>query len=89
MNTKFIFLILIFVISVSQSRAQQEQKSMIQSTDYLLFIPDDLPANGRYPLLLFLHGSGERGNDLNLVKKHGPPSFLDDITDFPFVVVSP
>jgi predicted peptidase len=30
------------------------------------------PASG-WPLMVFLHGAGERGSDLNLVKKHGPP----------------
>ncbi len=89
MKVKFTFLLLIFLSSVLQSKAQQEQKSMVQYTNYLLFVPDVKPTNGQYPLLLFLHGSGERGNDLNLLKKHGPPSFLDDTTDFPFVVVSP
>ncbi|MFZ0254910.1 MAG: PHB depolymerase family esterase [Gammaproteobacteria bacterium] len=47
----------------------------------------------RYPLLLFLHGSGERGNDLEVVRRHGPPKlvlgafrplYLD-----PFIIVSP
>ena len=71
------------------SQAQQQEKSMISYTNYLLYVPQDKPNNGLYPLLLFLHGSGERGNDLNILKKNGPPSFLDKETDFPFIVVSP
>jgi predicted peptidase len=41
-------------------------------------------------LMLFLHGLGECGNnELERVKIHGPPSFVDSRPDFPFVVVSP
>lgn len=58
---------------------------------YLLYVPkayaDDVTR--RWPLLLFLHGSGERGDDLAKVKVHGPPRQLDGRGDFPFVVVSP
>src|SRR5262249_54165111 len=35
------------------------------------------------------HGAGERGDDLQLVKKHGPPKLIDEGKDFPFVVISP
>lgn len=55
-----------------------------------------LPANiahakdgERLPLLLFLHGAGERGDDLARVKIHGPPKLVEGRTDFPFIVVSP
>lgn len=43
----------------------------------------------RWPLMIFLHGSGERGSDLNLVKVHGPPKKADGDPDFPFVLISP
>jgi predicted peptidase len=58
---------------------------------YLLYVPKAYSADParRWPLLLFLHGSGERGNDLARVKVHGPPRQLDGRDDFPFVVVSP
>ncbi len=58
---------------------------------YFLFVPADYAADEtkRWPLVLFLHGSGERGDDLELVKKHGPPKFLDSKPDFPAVVISP
>jgi predicted peptidase len=57
---------------------------------YLLHVPAGYArSRTRWPLLLFLHGAGERGNDLALVKKHGPPKFVDDDPDFPFLMVSP
>lgn len=60
--------------------------------NYLLFLPpgygDD--RSRRWPLILFLHGAGERGSDLSLVKRHGLPKLLDERPgDFPFIVVSP
>lgn len=59
--------------------------------NYLLFTPEDYdkdPAK-KWPLILFLHGSGERGNDLQKVKVHGPPKIVETRKDFPFIVVSP
>lgn len=46
--------------------------------DYLLALPTgyDASSEKRWPLLLFLHGAGERGTDLWLVAKHGPPKLL-------------
>lgn len=78
-----------FLIGISVTKAQQQEKSMVSYTNYLLYVPAGLPENGLYPLLLFLHGSGARGSDLSLLKSAGPPSFLDNCSDFPFVVVSP
>ena len=56
---------------------------------YLLYLPKDYDGKAPKPLLLFLHGAGERGNDLELVKKHGPPKLIAQGKDFPFIVVSP
>lgn len=45
---------------------------------YLLALPRDHDPNGRkrWPLLLFLHGSGERGDDVWSTARHGPPKLL-------------
>jgi predicted peptidase len=61
------------------------------SLRYLLFLPRDYDAASekRWPTILFLHGSGERGDDLELVKVHGPPKIVASKPDFPFIVVSP
>lgn len=58
---------------------------------YLLYLPDDYQTETtkKFPLLVFLHGSGERGDDLSKVKVHGPPKLIDLGQKFPFVVLSP
>jgi predicted peptidase len=43
----------------------------------------------RWPLLVFLHGSGERGTDLEQVKVHGPPKLVAAGTALPLILVSP
>ena len=59
--------------------------------NYLLFLPRDYGENlqKRWPLILFLHGAGERGDDLELVKVHGIPKVVEQREDFPFITVSP
>lgn len=59
--------------------------------DYLLFLPKGYDPEGekQWPLILFLHGAGERGNDPDRVAIHGPPKIVKGNPDFPFVVVSP
>lgn len=58
---------------------------------YQIFLPRDYQASSpkRWPLIMFLHGSGERGKDLAKVTVHGPPKLVLTQPDFPFVVVSP
>jgi predicted peptidase len=44
---------------------------------YLRSLPAGYEQYGaKWPLLLFLHGAGERGTDVALVAKHGPPKLL-------------
>ncbi len=43
----------------------------------------------RWPLVLFLHGAGERGTDLKKVAVHGPPKLVAQGRQFPFILVSP
>ena len=38
---------------------------------------------------MFLHGSGERGDNLELVKKHGPPKLIAAGQNFPAIIVTP
>ena len=56
---------------------------------YLAITPANFRSQRRWPLILFLHGSEQRGNDLNLLKVNGPPKYALNNPDFPFVVVAP
>lgn len=59
---------------------------------YLLHLPKDYDQKASWPLLLFLHGAGERGSNLDKVKVHGPPKLLASGKETPasqFIVVSP
>jgi predicted peptidase len=57
---------------------------------YLLFLPKQYDtAPQKWPVILFLHGAGERGDDLNQVKRHGPPKLVEADPDFGFIVISP
>lgn len=59
------------------------------TTRYWLFLPAKYDGKEKLPLLLFLHGAGERGDDLEIVKKHGPPKLCTQQPDWPFITVSP
>lgn len=71
--------------------AQQTHEQYIRPVNYLLYLPDGYRQDtlNKWPLLLFLHGSGEKGDDLEKVKKHGPPKLIAQGKKFPFIVVSP
>jgi pimeloyl-ACP methyl ester carboxylesterase len=58
---------------------------------FLLYLPPDYGADPakEWPVILFLHGSEERGNDPRLLKRQGLPKLLASGTDLPFVVLSP
>jgi len=62
-----------------------------QRYDYLLFQPKgyDADPQKKWPLMMFLHGAGERGTNVWLVAVHGPPKLVRSQPDFPFILVSP
>ena len=65
------------------------ERKQVLAADYLLSLPEGYgtdPAK-RWPLLLFLHGAGERGTNIWLVAKHGPAKI--DAAAKSFIIVSP
>lgn len=77
--------------AAQQEAAQFDEIVTIRHTlNYLISIPEGYdPEGDPVPLLLFLHGAGERGDDLELVKVHGPPKMIESGHKFPAIVVSP
>jgi len=82
---------------IGEPRPLDESKT--ETVYYWLFLPTDYDSqaqSGGAPLLLFLHGAGERGDEsgteIAKVKVHGPPRLLDQgefAKNFPCVTVSP
>lgn len=69
----------------------QDQDGKPASIRAWLYLPADYEKDKeqKWPLVLFLHGAGERGDDLDKVKIHGPPKLVEKGRDFPFILVSP
>ena len=80
-----------------QSSAQQPFSTTLQigtskvEVHGLLYLPQDYgrDAQRQWPLIVFLHGSGERGNDLQHLASTGLPLILQERSDLPFVAVTP
>lgn len=64
-----------------------------ESLSYWFFLPKDESAKSSegYPLLLFLHGAGERGSDPEIVKVHGPLNLIENgaANHWKFITVAP
>ncbi|RYY47032.1 MAG: phospholipase [Chitinophagaceae bacterium] len=81
-------------ILFAQDKAMYEKHWFIKALDtlpYRLLLPKNYDPKKEYPLILFLHGSGERGNDNEAQLMHGWKLFLQDTIreNYPAIVVFP
>ncbi|MDC7221000.1 MAG: dienelactone hydrolase family protein [Spirochaetales bacterium] len=62
-----------------------------EKVNYRLFLPKSYQDNeeSKWPLILYLHGAGERGTDQIKLRKYGLFPFIESKADFPFVVLAP
>jgi predicted peptidase len=74
---------------VGQQFTTKDDSGAEVTVRYWLYLPANHDGKAKLPLLLFLHGSGERGDNLEAVKKHGPPKVCEAQADWPFITVSP
>lgn len=90
MFRKILFIGILFIGSFG-ARSQQTAEKFVQTMDYLLSLPDGYSQDTamKWPLILFLHGSGESGHDVEKVKVHGPPKLVTQGKKLPFIIVSP
>ena len=97
---KILFQGLIIFISLyvspihAQSLGLYEKHQYIKDHDtlpYRMLLPEHYDAHKKYPLIIFLHGSGERGNDNEKQLIHGGSLFLKEKNrkEFPAIVVFP
>lgn len=93
-RTLFLLFLIMIIPAHGQSGRQESRHVTVQAAfpfNYLLTLPDGYNADPdqRWPLLVFLHGSGERGDDIDLVRTQGLPREIDSGRRLPFVIVAP
>ena len=77
---KYLFLIF-SVLTIYSQNENFEKKSFIYKTDtlnYRILKPLNYDSSKKYPVHLFLHGAGERGNDNESQLIHGSNLFLKE-----------
>lgn len=94
-----IYWLILVVACFSVRNGQAQDKSLFEkkvwqsengvSLPYRILYPDDYNPKQKYPLLVFLHGAGERGNDNEAQLAHGASLFLNSRTTFPAIFVFP
>ena len=58
--------------------------------NYVKNLPKDFDESKKYPIVFFLHGSGERGNDLDAASLHGYMKYVrENDADYPFIFIAP
>ena len=72
-------------------KKQKGNKMKTIETDYLTYLPDNYQEfKNDWPLILFLHGAGERGDEIKKVEANGLPMLIaKKDKKFPFVIVAP
>ncbi len=57
---------------------------------YVQYLPKNFDENKKYPLVFFLHGAGECGEDLDVAMRHGYMKYVrEDGKDYPFIFIAP
>ena len=95
---KYSFVVILMGLSLSmiaQDYSQFEKKNFQnkegESLPYRILFPQNYDQSLQYPLVVFLHGAGERGADNESQLKHGVKAFLDSTArkQFPAIVIAP
>ncbi len=96
MNSKTAFLVFALFITfgaAAQDKLLFEKKVYINELGdtllYRILLPKDYEEEKLYPLILFLHGAGERGSDNEKHLTHGADFFIENRTNYPAIVVFP
>ena len=87
----FAILIFVFAIAANAQDFSAYQKKEFSGMPYRILFPRNYANGKKYPLILFLHGAGERGTDNAKQLVHGGSLFINDRNSkkFPAIVLFP
>ena len=95
MRNAFIIFILFFAGQFVYSQGDFEAKLFVTSNNdtlrYRELLPENYNPQQKYPLVLFLHGAGERGSDNQAQLTHGSMMFTNPVNreKYPAIVLFP
>ncbi|KAA3643844.1 MAG: phospholipase [Chloroflexi bacterium] len=80
-------------ITADSLQPGQTPYAFLSSSDveirYLFYLPENYDPSIRWPLILFLHGGDGNGMNINRIMNKTLPNYIENLPDFPFIVVSP
>ena len=93
-KTQITFCLLLITSLAFAQKDLYKEKVHIKGKDtlkYRIMYPENFSEDKQYPVLLFLHGAGERGNDNQRQLAHGSKLFADQTNRgaFPAIVIFP
>lgn len=77
---------------IKYTQSYEKFTSKIKKTvsfNYLLALPENFSPEEKLPMIVFLHGAGERGTELNILKNQGIPRMLDSGLVVRAIVLAP
>lgn len=91
MRIKLCYLLAVVTTLIfSQVNAQQTAKTTSSGIKYFEYLPDGYNSNlNKYPVVISLHGIGERGSDINKVANVSLAKYIKYGQKYPFIVISP
>lgn len=91
-----LFIVAIFLLNSLKIAAQHQEhyieEQFISGTDtlnYRVLMPKNFESPNQFPVILFLHGAGERGSDNSRQLIHGSELFYKMKDSFPAIVIFP
>jgi predicted peptidase len=95
MRNTFLIFMLLFTAQLAYSQGKFEAKTFLTSNKdtlrYRELLPENYDPQQKYPLVLFLHGAGERGSDNQAQLTHGSMMFTNPVNreKYPAIVLFP
>lgn len=94
MELTFIIILIIMSSSLAKTQSLYEKRTFVSPLGvlpYRMLFPENYDEKHQYPLILVLHGAGEKGTDNEKQLVHGGPLFSSDSVTklFPAIVIFP
>lgn len=90
MSKTFIIVLAFLLVFGIMPAAQITVSKPKASYPYLLYLPKEYSANDKnFPLVIYLGGGSQNGNDLNKLKTYGIPFYIEQGHEYNFIIASP